>query len=346
MPKTQTDTRVTERAESAHSAVVNRPSSSAAQFHRQLAPVRYARALMLEWVENNAFAAELGASAPLLLWLLMARYQNVNWPKAHLEALLRSRRTKVLSAISGVGQPAALRWLSRVQLSSGEQAEYVALINALRTELYRTRWAREPAIPMHWISGAVEHLDLAHSRAYHSFCCLNPKACEAFNANLDQYARFWRDALSVAEAIGITDAEIALHRCQDFSAVRRLHDRWTSRLNQRLSKIVEGETRFPPAPVPGTENIHPISSLEDLQAEGRLMHHCVSVYQPKIHRGESYIYRMLGPERATIELECRGGRVRIGQLSLAYNTEPSQETIKAVNNWLNGALNGSNYVSG
>ena len=134
--------------------------------------------------------------------------------------------------------------------------------------------------------------------------------------------------------IEIHDAEIALNRCADFEAVRRLHDRWTDRLNQRQALVVHGATPFPKPPIPGNHNIHPIETLEDLQAEGRLMHHCVSAYEPFIRKGECYIYRILQPEKATVELRFAGNQVRIGQVQLAYNGRPSTETRVEIDSWL------------
>lgn len=294
----------------------------------------YAKPLMQQWMERSPDAQQLSDSAPILLWLLLARHQMNGWPESHIEMLLRSPRTKILSAVSGIEQRAALRWLARVSVNEGSQQEHELLVNALRAGLHQTRWAYEASIPMHWIRGALAYLEVSNSRAFHALCRQYPNEPQQFLRDLDEQARFWSDALQVAKRVNIPDAEVALNRCTDFSGVRRLHDRWTDRLNQSLAQVVEGATAFPPAPLPGTTDIHPISSLEDLQAEGRLMHHCVSVYEHKIQRGGCYVYRILRPERATIELELHGKLMRVGHLSLAYNATPSQATVDAVNHWL------------
>jgi len=69
---------------------------------------RYAQATLLHWIATNSSAADLFGSAPTLLWLLIARQQAVEWPDDHVARLLRSPRTKILSAISGVGQRSGL----------------------------------------------------------------------------------------------------------------------------------------------------------------------------------------------------------------------------------------------
>jgi len=260
------------------------------------APFRYGQATLLRWIASNQYASELFRSAPLLFWLLIARQQMVDWPDAHIDSLLKSPRTKVLSAISGVSQRSALRWLSRIKLVEGSEKECEILINALRSGFHQSRCGQEAKIPMHWVTAAARYPDLSQSRAFHSYCLSNPEPSAEFNRELRHCARFWEDALNVARLVEIADAEIALNRSHDFDAVRRLHDRWTARLNQRQALVVNGNTPFPKSPIAGNNDIHPILTLEDLQAEGRLMHHCVSVYEPKILSGHCYIYRMLQPE--------------------------------------------------
>lgn len=305
-----------------------------AEVRLRAAPFKIAQTTMLGWIARDQHAAELFESEPTLLWLLINRQQMHDWPEQHVEALLKQPRTQVLSAISGVSQRSGLKWLARIELDDGQGGECAALINGLRIGLHQSRWAQEEPIPIHWIVAATRHPEISNSRAFHAYCRQYPEDSSAFNRHLSHHARFWVDALNVARVIQIADAEVALHRCNDFGAVRRLHDRWTDRLNQQKALVVEGKTPFPPPPFEGTDSIHPIKTREDLLAEGRLMHHCVAVYESRIETGQCYIYRILEPERATIELRFAGDQVRVGQVALAYNGRPSAETIDAVIQWM------------
>lgn len=305
-----------------------------AEVRLRAAPYKISQTAMLSWIANNTHAAELFESAPTLLWLLINRQQMLDWPDQHVEALLKQPRTQVLSAVSGVSQRSGLKWLARIELDDGQGGECAALINGLCIGLHQSRWAREESIPIHWIVAATRHHEISNSRAFHAYCRQNPDDSSAFNRQLSHHARFWVDALNVARVIGISDAAVALNRCNDFEAVRRLHDRWTDRLNQQKALVVEGRTPFPPPPFEGTDSIHPIRTREDLLAEGRVMHHCVAVYDRRIETGQCYIYRILKPERATIELRFTGQKVSVGQVSLAYNGRPSNETVDAIIQWV------------
>lgn len=306
----------------------------------------YACSALQHWVSTNPQAAQLCDTAPTLFWLLIGRQQMVAWPDAHVEALLQAPRTQILRAVCGVGRPAALRWLSRIELDRGDSEEFATLIDAMRAELHCSRWAKEKVIPIHWVSGALEQLHLQHAPAFYTYCRETKTPTTTFLSVLRQQGSFWRDAWKVAAVLGLSDAEIALNRCKDFTAVRRLHDRWTARLNQRQAQLVDGRTHFPQPPIPGNEQIHPIETLEDLRAEGRLMHHCVAVYEAPIVRRECYIYRMLEPERATVELRIMANSVQVGQVRLAYNVDPEAQTLEAIKAWLLSALNSMHWLRG
>ena len=62
------------------------------------------------------------------------------------------------------------------------------------------------------------------------------------------------------------------------------------------------------------------------------MRHCCASYADKIRDGESYLYRVLAPERATLEIRRR--RPVILELRLAKNQSPAPRTRAAVDRWL------------
>jgi hypothetical protein len=105
------------------------------------------------------------------------------------------------------------------------------------------------------------------------------------------------------------------------------------RLHRKEIIISKGET-FRKPPIPGNDDIFPVLTFEDLLAEGKLMHHCVGGYVNKINSGSTYIYRVLRPERATLEITGHGRHARIGEFRKLYNQSPSSKTYLTVMNWL------------
>jgi hypothetical protein len=92
---------------------------------------------------------------------------------------------------------------------------------------------------------------------------------------------------------------------------------------------------FPPPPVPGIAEIIPIRNLEDLRAEGMAQHNCVGSYDKRIRKGETFIYKVLYPERATLSI-VRGpdGCWHREELKKMRNRPVRQSTKTFVDNWL------------
>lgn len=93
--------------------------------------------------------------------------------------------------------------------------------------------------------------------------------------------------------------------------------------------------KFPSPPLPGTDEIVPLSSPEELTAEGRTQRNCVASYAKWVESGTGYIYRVLHPERATLSIvPGPGGDWEIQQLKLARNEPVAPPTEHFVMAWL------------
>jgi hypothetical protein len=101
-----------------------------------------------------------------------------------------------------------------------------------------------------------------------------------------------------------------------------------------------GTFSFPPPPLPGNNNIVPITTIEDLLDESAEMHNCSGSYAERIMSRECFIYRVIWPQRATLEVSDTGDMHHIRQLKLARNEEPSADTWAKVRFWFASALQG------
>jgi hypothetical protein len=99
-----------------------------------------------------------------------------------------------------------------------------------------------------------------------------------------------------------------------------------------------GTHTFPSPPLPGNADIVPITTIKELLDEGAVMHNCVGSYAEKVMSGECFIYRVLRPQRATLEVSDTGDMHHIRQLKLARNEEPSADTWAKVRFWFASAL--------
>jgi hypothetical protein len=119
--------------------------------------------------------------------------------------------------------------------------------------------------------------------------------------------------------------------------IKKLHDALAVEVSRKNKEaIVEkyGED-LPPSPLKGTATIIHISKVRDLLAEGEEMAHCVGGYVERVMSGDVFIYRILEPERATMEVErMPDGKIRIVQVKLYKNGDVSNNTFKLLNDWL------------
>ncbi|WP_346350469.1 PcfJ domain-containing protein [Oceanimonas sp. AH20CE76] len=303
---------------------------------RAVQPYFYQQTRLLQWLAREPAAGELFAHSPHLLWLLVAHSELEGWPAIQVSALLSAPRRNVVQALGGEGSKALLKLLGRVQLVRGDLKECRLLLQLCReqTPMMLRVLAQQPALTIYHVLFAVRFPELLQSR----FMLLNEvsrfSSCDALTARLKSISRIWQDVLRLAEALNIPDAGRALNRCADMDALNRLHDRWTDRLNRQHCLAAHGSMYFPAPPLPGNEHIIPIETLEDLQAEGRLMRHCVASYVNRIMAGECYIYRIMQPQRATFELGYSQGQLTVMQVQLQRNHRASNETHQAIHDWL------------
>jgi hypothetical protein len=92
---------------------------------------------------------------------------------------------------------------------------------------------------------------------------------------------------------------------------------------------------FPPPPVPGTRDIVPLTGKEQLHLEGWEQANCVATYQWRVLAGDTYVYKLLAPERATLSIvRCADGRWYRSELNVEGNRKVKQSTAMMVDAWL------------
>jgi hypothetical protein len=94
--------------------------------------------------------------------------------------------------------------------------------------------------------------------------------------------------------------------------------------------------QFPAPPFPGTDDIVPLTTAVELLQEGNNQHHCAGYHHAELcAAGQSYCYRVLKPERATLHLmKSDNGSWFVCELRGPCNQQVCPETIAAVETWL------------
>ena len=148
------------------------------------------------------------------------------------------------------------------------------------------------------------------------------------------HLRIFSDVLRMLENIS------ALQQCKTVVALERLHDRLVVELNESRGKQLIRDEHGQPLPIPApplaaTETIHPITSQAELVEEGREMHHCIASHLKSVVEGKFAVYRMMEPERLTIELLVMdGAQCFIREVRGKHNRDPMDTSMALIEGWL------------
>ena len=97
--------------------------------------------------------------------------------------------------------------------------------------------------------------------------------------------------------------------------------------------------------IPGNADIEPILNEEMLCVEGLTMHHCVASYAEAVRNRRRYIYKVLKPARATLELIADRKGWTVGQIKGYCNADVGSDVIEAVRDWLSSAEGAENVAA-
>jgi cell division protein FtsZ len=307
-------------------------------------------------------AADLLRSAPALAWMVALERGRTGRPWDEVGLLLRLPRVEMLHRIGALASPTAVRCLSKVRPESWSYSEARTLWKALHTPQVFEGLRHQAEIRVPLLRVAFEAPELLGC----------PIFTELAAAHAEQPGRvatakqLFRDTLALGAQLGIGNCRRLLVHCRNIAHMEELHRRWTDRVNQWLPREVTGpcsgavlvamaamaaletEARpraeplaFPPPPLPVTATIIPIQTEADLRDEGRAMGHCAASYLRRILARECFLYRVLEPERATLEVGISSsGELSLAQLKLARNVKPGAETWMAVREWFLRASQG------
>lgn len=315
----------------------------------------------LRLLRRDPQAWDFARSAPNLFWLICGHLGALNRPVDSDSALFKMPRMALLRMCTGaVASEAAVRFVERFRPNSRSDHELHLLRMSVRpavVNLMRRCSLFGPSTLLHATQVAGEEpLFVADALR---LCCATLVEHDAVPGKHDDALRdaykLYDDALDLARALGLDvhEGEALLRRLPSVKRLRALHDRWTSRLNaqfperarQRLldpdplsfgdDDAADNEA-LPDSGLAETRDIQAIRTVGEVRAEGHEMEHCAGAYVDRCRRGESFIFRVLRPSRATLEVRLREGRPAVAQLKGPRNSEAPPETTASVERWLDG----------
>ena len=295
---------------------------------------------ILRLLRCHPAAADLARGTPNLLWLLAAIVDEQELPNGPLADVLGGSRVDVLRFCVGLhATRSTLRFLEKVVAPRRPSGQLEIMRQAL-SEPEVVAWFRhEPVVTPPDIERVLRTKKYRHLPFFRDAITLERTGQPALSGALATL----RDVYRLGEGMAEETLDARVSGCRTVRQLDRLHDNLIAEARRldaahQLSLIAlrYGTTDLPPAPRAGTSTIEHVATAAELIDEGRAMHHCVASYASSIFAGESAIYRVLAPQRATLELRRIAGRLVAHQLRGACNAEVDDETRAVVDAWLGG----------
>jgi hypothetical protein len=163
---------------------------------------------------------------------------------------------------------------------------------------------------------------------------------ESDGVALPKYGSLLEDAIQMRERLNREGRPF-----RSLAEVKRCHNRLAANVNYGEngrncwvldlygSDCLVLDLQFPPPPIPGTERILALDSPDLLIDEGRKQRHCVAIKAEEVASGQMYVYRILGPERATLSIIRTGAGWEFGELCGPGNRPVAERTKQFVRNW-------------
>jgi hypothetical protein len=294
-------------------------------------PQRALQALQLLRAEPRAL--DLAQSNPVLFWLLIDEMQRRRKLPEQAGPLALAKQSLLLGELLDQTGPVPQRKVKlckRFELPSPLQPNHLAIMRrTLKSEPLSLGFRHWQRIPFQFL--AMEDPLIPHSN------WLRESSNLGTEPGPQEVHPLLRDTLDLAGELGFLPARVL--QCRTRQQVLQLHDQLVEARNQRQKALYRQRfvqsTSFPPPPFEGTQTIQPIRDDHALDQEGHEMHHCAGIYSKHLRAGNRAFYRVLAPERATLELQrSHGGTWRISQLAGHCNARVAQKTRRAIYAWL------------
>lgn len=294
---------------------------------------------------------ELLIRSPNLCWLVICFAEQANWSQKQVVQLLQLKRVCIVERLFANKSMQLVKLINKIQLVNGSEGEAKLLFKLLKKTQIVDGFN-------HWQSVSIITLRVVSKRPYF----MNSKLlaneidiCKTKQANVMHFfdiSQIYDDLHRMHNALNKVFEPRVWRSIESFTCLRQLHDRWVVRYNkierrrlaveqarpadqavndqavnaQPINRKPYVEVDYPICAIGDRDDLIQIKNSTELSLEGVDMSHCVGSYGDKLMRGDSYIYKLLQPQRATVEIKVRGNRVSILQFKLAHNHKPSPDT--------------------
>jgi hypothetical protein len=307
---------------------------------RRVEPFRTNHLRLLRLLQRLGEAGDLFETNPALGFCLAVADQIGSLIGSDHETAVRIAAWKQTDIMAQLGLPRskrAARILAKIHPASMSRGVAVGLRMSLRNETALKLLGHLPRLNI----GVLALVNDPRMRPMVSAGLLEQVLEDPRETYFPFAARELEAACVMSDALGV---DLGHLRLRERSRITSLHDEIAEdylrhqalqHMQRHTGRRGKAILAFPPPPIPGNMAIKPLQSPAALVREGTEQSNCVGSYAARVAAGNTYIYQVLAPERATLSIvRLDQGPWQIGELLLAHNRSVSLETRRWVKAWL------------
>jgi len=297
---------------------------------------------LLQVLSQSQKARELFTHTPNLLWLLIIEKNNQFWSKQKLEKILSLKRHEIIYLFFPpdeilpytVTAKQQLKLLNKISFNIGGLKEYKTIKQAITTPQVINSFKHYTTISIHLIMLIEKYPDFLGCHFLKLESSLNNKTFINCIREYKDTADLIIDIKRMAKILVIEDYQRQYKKLTSRQSIHKMHDKLVEQINKNPLLQTEYEFGFPKPKIKSNNEIIFISNAYELKTEGRELSHCVVSYSDMARKGHKFFYKVLKPQRGTLELSYQLDKYIINSFKLAKNLEPSKQSWKAVRKWL------------
>ena len=289
----------------------------------KLSRYQYKQFMLLSYLSNYPRLQDIFNHSPNLVWLVICIAHDKQWGQEKIIELLHQKREKIIEQLTDRRSVQAVRFLARIKLSRGTLNEYRLIYKSLTNARLIKSLSHWKTIPVHVLAVVKKMPLLLNTQLLY---ILSDLEISVFKRTMKIINQTIEDMYYIAGETNINLPDNYFRNLKSEEDLYNAHDRMVTRFNKKHKNSESEIVIFPPCPLGSTSDFIQIRNNIELIQEGRQMSHCVGGHVRRAKTGSAFYYRLLKPERATVQIGVRNKKVAIQQFKLTLNKEPSEDS--------------------
>lgn len=284
-------------------------------------------------LSNSIYDHTTNSVEQLLIWMLAQRIKNKELDSQAGINLLKLPQKQIAGKINLNQQAFSL--LKKIHIDLFDQENFELLLKLFQFNYFPKYLHHAKCIALKYLFDNDIKVNINSNIAKVIFLNSN------YNEQKIRF-KYFKDSLKLMNELNLEPFIKKIYSIKSPAKLSTLHDDLFNEIN-KLDEYLEDKQRsygvfFPPPPLRGNKHIEYISNIYDLKDEAIQMRNCVLGFSTEAYRGECYFYRVLQPERCTLQISKHKDQYYIDDFKTIDNNEPQAASKYYIKNWVDGCI--------